>query len=93
MITHIVLFKLADPADAPEIAARLGNLVGVVPTLRSMQAGADVVRSERSYDVGLVSTFDSLEDLEAYRVHPVHEEQAAWIRERATASVAVDFES
>jgi hypothetical protein len=93
VITHIVMFKLDDPGVAAEAATRLEALVGAVPTLRSMVAGADVVRSERSYDLGLVATFDDRAGLDAYVEHPVHREVAAFIRAQSVGSVAVDFES
>jgi hypothetical protein len=93
VITHIVMFKMDDRAAAAEAANRLTALVGPVPSLRTMTAGADLVRSERSYDLGLVATFDDLAGLEAYQVHPVHQEVATFIRGHASGSVAVDFES
>jgi hypothetical protein len=93
VITHIVMFKMDDQAAAAEAANRLTALVGPVPSLRTMTAGADILRSERSYDLGLVATFDDLAGLESYQAHPVHQEVAAFIRSHTTGSVAVDFES
>lgn len=93
MITHLVLFDLHDASEAPEVVRRLHALLGEVPTLRTMQAGVDVVRSERSYDVGLVATFDSLDDLGAYAGHPSHQAFSSWLRDRVASVVAVDFES
>lgn len=65
---------------------------GRVPSLRHIEAGVDVVRSARSYDVALVTRFDDLAGMEEYQVHPVHQEIAAFIREHATGIVAVDYE-
>lgn len=94
MITHLVTFKFRDP-DPAKLAhgkALLDALVGVVPTLRSMQAGVNVVESARAHDLGLVATFDDLAGLEAYQVHPAHVEAATWLRAESEVITAVDFE-
>ena len=94
MITHIVLFKFKDPSLAPQGKALLESMVGKIPQLRSLQAGVDVIHSERSYDLGLVTTFDSLDDLQAYQVHPYHAgEVVPFMKANCSASVAVDFQS
>ncbi len=93
MIVHIVTFTLSDTSDAhlAECRRRLVGLLDVVPTLRSMRAGANVVESTRAHDFALVATFDDLAGLEAYQVHPAHQEVATLLRAKATGSVAVDF--
>jgi len=40
----------------------------------------------------LVADFDSVADLEAYQVHPAHEEVVAYVRSVAAARAAVDIE-
>ena len=74
MITHIVLFKLANPTTGNITAVRdkLLSMDGKILQLRHLEAGIDVIRSERSYDVALVTKFDSLEDLQSYQIHPYH---------------------
>jgi hypothetical protein len=95
VITHIVTFKFTDPdaADLAEGKAKLDGLVGTVPTLRSMLVGVNVVDSPRAHDLALIATFDDLDGLEAYRVHPDHEAAAAWLRARSSSIVSVDFDS
>ncbi|HSC85631.1 MAG TPA: Dabb family protein [Polyangiaceae bacterium] len=93
MVIHLVLFKFADPADAAEAQRRLLTLRGQIPGMSSLDAGLDFTRSARSFDLGLVTHHDSPEALQAYQVHPLHEEVAAFIRSKATGSAAADFES
>ena len=53
MVTHIVLFKLSDPS-AENLAvthAKLLSMQGKIAQLRHLEAGIDVIRSERSYDI------------------------------------------
>ena len=52
----------------------------------------DVLHSERSYDLALITTFDSLESFHAYQTHPVHMPVKKRMHEVRSASVACDFE-
>lgn len=95
MITHIVLFKLKDSSSENIDAAVqvLRNMEGKIDELRHLEVGTDVLHSERSYDISLLTKFDSMEALQAYQVHPVHKlviEHMSSVRE---ASVSVDYES
>jgi hypothetical protein len=95
VITHLLTFKFRDPDPSKLAHGRdlLNGLVGKVPTLRTMQAGVNVIASARAHDLGLVATFDDLAGLEAYQVHPDHVEAATWLRAESEVIVAVDFES
>lgn len=96
MITHIVFFKLAEPTAA-NIAAtkeKLESMEGKIQELRHLEVGADVIRSERSYDIALVTKFDSLEDLQTYQVHPYHAgEVVPHMKSVCSSIVAVDYAS
>lgn len=91
MLHHVVSLRVPDPVQAEELAKRLNALAGLIPEIRSYTAGVDVVRSPNSYDVGLHSTFDDVDALERYRVHPAHEAVLQFIREVSTERVAVDW--
>lgn len=95
MVTHIVFFKLADPTTANIAAVRdkLLSMQGKIDLLRHLEAGIDVIRSERSYDVALITRFDSLDDLQAYQVHPYHAgEVVPFMKANCSSVVAVDYE-
>jgi hypothetical protein len=92
VIVHVISIKFRDPADVERVAARLEALPPKIAEIRRYEVGRDVVRSERSYDLVLVSEFDSLEALEAYRQHPDHVEVAAVIADTAEHVAVVDFE-
>ncbi len=61
MITHIVFFKLKDRSLRSVGKARdvLLGMKGRIPQLRHLEVGVDVLHSERSYDIALVTKFDS----------------------------------
>ena len=69
------------------------GMKGRIPQLRHLEVGTDVLHSERSYDIALVTKFDSLEELETYQKHPVHVEVAKYMTSVRESSVAVDYES
>ena len=96
MITHIVFFKLTEPSQSNVSAVReiLSSMQGTIPQLRQLEVGVDLVRSERSYDLALVTRFDSIEDLQDYQVHPYHAETVVpFIKQLAKSTVTVDYES
>ena len=96
MITHIVLFKLQNPAEESIATVRnkLLSMQGKIKVLRHLEAGADVIRSERSYDVALLTRFDTIEDLLAYQVHPYHAgEVVPLMKSLCSSIVAVDYNS
>lgn len=95
MLTHVVLFKLKDrsPESIETTRKVLANMEGKIPVLKSIEVGTDVLHSGRSYDIALITKFDSLEDLNTYDNHPVHEEVKAHMRQAVDVSASVDFES
>ena len=48
-----------------------------IEEIREFRFGTDVIRSERSYDFGLVSSFEDLDALQRYQVHPDHQKVVA----------------
>lgn len=93
MITHIVFFKFKDPSAIPITRDKLLALKNKIPQLRHLEVGVDVIRSERSYDLALYSKFDTLDDLQAYQVHPDHQEVVKYLGGVKESIVAVDYES
>jgi len=95
LVTHVVLFRLKDRSmeNMEKTCEVLLSLKDRIPFIRSFEVGSDVIRSERSYDVALVSRFDNLEDLDAYRVHPEHVKVVDYINRVKESSIAVDYES
>lgn len=93
MIKHIVFFKLKD--CTPELMAKTRDLLlsmeGKIEELRSIEVGVDLLRTGRSYDIALVTTFDSLEDLERYQVNPLHQAVSQFITSVRESAVAVDY--
>lgn len=101
MITHTVLFRFSadDATAATEVseARRLLELMPpLIPELRSLWVGVDGrrlidgARIPSAYDLVLVTTHESWDELDAYTAHPEHVRLTAYIRERATSRAVVD---
>ncbi|HUE82950.1 MAG TPA: Dabb family protein [Pyrinomonadaceae bacterium] len=94
MLTHIVTWKYhadVEPEVREEHVACLRGLANVIPEVRSLAVGFDVLHLPRSYDTGLVATFRDRAGLEAYTVHPEHVKVAEFGRAISQHVVSVDF--
>lgn len=94
MIQHMVMFKLKTDVDETaftELEQQLADLPGHIAEIESFSFGLDVVRSERSYDFGLVAGFKDLEALKRYQIHPKHQEVLKSLKAFSENIIAVDF--
>ena len=94
MIRHIVLFKIKDEYknEIPQLVENFYGMKGKIEGMLDLEAGADVLHSERSYDLVLITVFDSMESFTAYQTHPVHLPVKKRMHEVRSGSVACDFE-
>ena len=94
MIRHIVLFKIKDEYknEIPQLVKNFYGMKGKSEGLVNLEAGADFLHSDRSYDVALVTEFVSREALDAYQTHPVHLPVKKHMGEVRVSSVACDYE-
>lgn len=77
MFTHIVLFKLKEPTkeNLRFLEETLLSMNGNIKELKQMEVGIDVIKSDRSYDIGIITRFDNKEDYLAYDVDEFHVEK------------------
>ncbi|WP_297091484.1 Dabb family protein [uncultured Draconibacterium sp.] len=98
MINHVVLFKLKDypSTEKTEIIAELKSMLlrlkDTIKELKHIEVGENYELDSKSFDLALLSHFDSVEDLDAYRVHPEHLKVVKRIGETTDARAAVDFQ-
>ena len=94
MLKHGVFFKFKDGVGEEEIVnleKSLAALPPVIPEILSYEFGRDVVRSERSYDLALVSTFNDLDAMQHYQKHPDHQVVLKKVNDFCKSVLAVDF--
>ena len=94
MIKHVVVLKFKPGVTEDDVQALekgLDALPGAIPEILSYDFGRDIVRSERSFDFGLVSSFKDLEALKRYQVHPEHVKVLELVKRICDQIVAVGF--
>ncbi len=96
MVRHIVLWKLHDNAEGKDkwenaeiIKKDLEALVGVIPGLIDAEVGLNENGGE--YDAILCTTFESMEALKAYDVHPEHQKIREFISKIRVSRIAADY--
>ncbi len=92
MIVHNVLFKLKDPDDISAAVDVLKSMDGQIDELRHLEVGVDLLGSERSFHIALVTKFDTWADFETYRTHPKHKPVLAHMATVTEQAAVVDYE-
>lgn len=99
MFQHIVLWKFKETANdkSKEENIRICReslyaLRAKIPQIRRMEVGADQLHTPASYDMILISTFDSQEDYYVYRDHPDHVSAGKYLASCVTDRVCIDYE-
>ncbi|MEN8117144.1 MAG: Dabb family protein [Bacteroidota bacterium] len=97
MINHVVLFKLKEyPAEEKiEILAELKeSLLGLkdkIAKIKYLEVGVNHELETSGYDIVLLSHFETMEDLDTYRVHPDHKKVVERIMETTVSRAAADY--
>jgi hypothetical protein len=98
MFNHIVLFKLKDFQNDLikfEIRDRIKTaLVGLpekINELKYIEVGTNFEINGGSFDISLITRFDSKEGFEIYRDHPEHQKVVALVRTNTVDRAVVDY--
>ena len=99
MIRHIVMWRFKDFAEGLsreenilKVKAMLEALPEKIDFIREMQVQINVNPKEGMYDAVLLSTFDTLEDVGRYRVHPEHKKVSSYVALIKESRASVDYE-
>lgn len=99
MIKHIVMFKLKDIngktelENALEAKERFNDVIENVPTLRSAEVVINSKDADTSnYTIALICGFDTIDDLNAYQVHPAHVSFGKYIASIRESRACIDYE-
>jgi len=98
MINHVVLFKLKEYPQKEkskviaELKTLLEELKDKIEVVKFIEVGVNYDLEAKSYDMVLLSHFETLEDLNVYRVHPAHLKVVERIGETTVSRAAVDYE-
>ncbi len=99
MVKHIVMWKLKDTAEGASRAEnivrmknRLEALPQAIAEIRALEVGVSYNRSEAVFDLVLLTEFDSRAALDAYQVHPAHQEVVGFVKAVTAQRAVVDYE-
>lgn len=99
MIKHIVMFKLKDTdgktayENAIEAKERFND---VIANVKELKKGEIVINSKdadpSNYTISLLCDFETIEDLNAYQVHPAHVAFGKFIGTVKIDRACIDYE-
>lgn len=92
MLRHIVCFRLKPEKKhmAVEVVKVLKSLTSI-PGVKNIEVGADVLKSERSYDIAMIVDFDNLDGYRVYDSHALHQPVKEFMQSVIEFSVTVDY--
>ncbi len=98
MIKHIVMWKFKDFAEGAtkqenvvKVKTMLEQLPEKIDFIREMKVEINVNPKEGMYDAVLISAFDSIEDVNAYRIHPEHKKISSFVSLIRESRASVDY--
>ncbi|MCL1901462.1 MAG: Dabb family protein [Firmicutes bacterium] len=92
MVKHIVLFKIKNKGNIQKGIEALKSMKGKIDGLIDLEAGVDFLKSDRSYDIALITTHTDKAALDFYQAHEVHQPVKKLMHEIRESSVSVDYE-
>ncbi|AIQ65388.1 Stress responsive A/B Barrel Domain protein [compost metagenome] len=82
MLTNNLLIKLKN--NSPELRSRvrerLLGMKGQIENLAGIEVREEVRTGQSAFDLMLITRFRSIEDYEAYLIHPIHVEVSAFMQ-------------
>ncbi len=98
MFNHLVLFKLKEFQDdqsksevRDQIKNELLSLKEKIEELKQIEVGNNFELNASSFDIGLITRFDSLEGFVTYRDHPEHQKVVGLVRANTIDRAVVDY--
>jgi hypothetical protein len=99
MISHVVLFKLKEFENEDQKAVvrnkiknALLSLKDKIIELKYIEVGLNHLLNSDSFDICLITHFETLEDLNFYQVHPEHLKVKEIVKANASLRATVDYE-
>jgi hypothetical protein len=95
MIVNNLLIKLKDSSmeKVEEAKHVLLGLRGNIPVLLDSHVEVDINAGNSSYDIMLINTFNSPEDMQTYLSHPVHAKVAEYVAQAMKQAASLCYEA
>lgn len=99
MIRHTVMWKFKPYAEGKSrienmetVRDSLYALAPIIPEIRRMEIGFDVLGTDASMDLMLLTEFSSLDELKIYAEHEEHLKVASYVKKVTETRVVLDCE-
>lgn len=99
MVKHIVMWSFKDEAQGltreenlKKVKAALEALPEKIDFIRHIEVNLNVNFNGSNFDAVLISDFDSLEDVNRYKVHPEHQKISSYVVLVKEKRACVDYE-
>jgi hypothetical protein len=95
MIVNNLLIKLKESDNENIAKARdvLLSMKGKIDVLRDLQVEVDIRHGSSSYDIMLITKFETMKDLDSYLIHPLHIEVSRYISTVFESGASLCYES
>ncbi len=95
MLQHYVFIKYQETVSSEHVDAfceKMLALKQLIPEIKRMEIGQDILQDGRSWDLILIMEFESLETLRAYQTHQEHQSLMQFNNPFVAQVGSVDFE-
>ena len=91
MFVHIVFMKFREPSSIMIAKDQLEKLKETVSCILELEVGIDILHSERSKDLVLITRFENEHEYKRYVVDPNHQTVLKWLKTQLIESSTVDY--
>ncbi|MCB0805838.1 MAG: Dabb family protein [Bacteroidales bacterium] len=99
MVKHIVMLRLKEYdnktqklENALKLKKALEGLRTLIPQIDSLEVGLNFNEKQSAFDLVLLTTFETEDDLEIYRLHPEHKKVLVFLNTVTSETAVVDYE-
>ena len=95
MVRHIVMWRLKDENKSENLKIMKEMLLSLkdkIPNVAYLEIGTNFNADSSSFDMVLIATFESNEDLMIYQNHPEHVKVAKFIQDVRKERAVVDYD-
>lgn len=95
MIVNNLFIKLKERDNENISKARdvLLSMKGKIEVLRDVQVEVDIRHGPSSYDIMLITKFETMKDLDSYLIHPLHVDVSRYISTVLESGASLCYES
>lgn len=91
MFVHVVFMKFRESSDIAKAKKKLESLKNSVTSIIDLEVGLDIMQSNRSKDLVLITRFQDEQEYQKYVIDPNHQIVLQWLKSVLIESSTVDY--